>query len=118
MSENLSRSFGIEDGQRKAYVYISSMLHQEGYSLSAFPNMLQIIEIKNIPDDRTVWSAQPETLSNCEKLNVNQLEVVDIILNSVENEGNNSNCGCIDGPGGSGKTFIHTTLCHLLKTKN
>ncbi|XP_044591981.1 ATP-dependent DNA helicase pif1-like [Cotesia glomerata] len=28
-----------------------------------------------------------------------------------------SNCIYIDGPGGSGKTFIYTTLCHLLKSQ-
>ena len=30
-----------------------------------------------------------------------------------DNEHNNHNCFYIDGPGGSGKTFIYTTLCHI-----
>ena len=33
-----------------------------------------------------------------------------------DNEHNNHNCSYIDGPGGSRKTFIYTTLYHILKS--
>ena len=46
------------------------------------------------------------------RLNKPRNEIVDIVLNAVmhDNEPNNYNRFYIDGPGGSGKTFIYTTL--------
>ncbi|XP_057332073.1 uncharacterized protein LOC130671941 [Microplitis mediator] len=52
---------------------------------------------------------QDESQSYYSKLNVDQKEVVDFILNSVENGTlDNPHCVYIDGPGGSGKTLIYT----------
>ncbi|XP_044578963.1 uncharacterized protein LOC123261436 [Cotesia glomerata] len=45
MSEDYKRRFGAEEGEKKAYIYINSMLNREGQSLSTFPNMIQINEI-------------------------------------------------------------------------
>ena len=51
-------------------------------------------------------------------LNEKQKEVFDLILNaSINNNDNlNSTCFYIDGPGGSGKTFIYTTLYYMLRS--
>ena len=56
--------------------------------------------------------------SQYRSLNTQQTGIVYIVLNAVmhNNEHNNYNCFYIDGPGGCGKTFIYTTLCHLLKS--
>ena len=50
-------------------------------------------------------------------LNRDQREIVDKILR-VSNviDYNSSRCFYIDGPGGSGKTFVYTTLYNLLKS--
>ena len=52
-------------------------------------------------------------------LNRDQKEIVDKILN-VSNviDYNSSRCFYIDGPDGSGKTFVYTTLYNLLKSQN
>ncbi|XP_044588723.1 ATP-dependent DNA helicase PIF1-like [Cotesia glomerata] len=90
MSEDYNRRFGVEEGEKKAYVFINSMLNREGYSLSDFPSMIQISEI-----DEALLSSEslqtnnlddPQTYYN--KLNVRQKEVVDYILNSI-NENKN-----------------------------
>ena len=44
-------------------------------------------------------------------LNEEQKLIVDEVLGSVGNP--NGQCYFIDGPGGSGKTFVHTTIYHL-----
>ena len=53
------------------------------------------------------------------KLNFDQKEIVDIIL-QVSNiiDYNGFKCFYIDGPGGSGKTFVYRTLYNLLKSQN
>lgn len=56
-----------------------------------------------------------------EILNQKQKEIVDLIDNTVNNHNtisNGINCFYIDGPGGSGKTFIYTTLYHMLRSEN
>jgi len=52
------------------------------------------------------------------QLNDEQREIVDFILNRLDNNTRNNYCFYIDGPGGSGKTFIYTTIYHLVKIKN
>ena len=53
------------------------------------------------------------------KLNEKQLGIAQKILNKALNvnsiEIENSNCFFIDGPGGSGKTFLYQTLWYILK---
>ncbi|XP_057339407.1 uncharacterized protein LOC130676918 [Microplitis mediator] len=91
MSEDVSRRLGLEEGQKRAYVYINSILQREGHSLSVYPGMPQI----------------------------NDIEISNFIINAIEcNTCDIPNCVYIDGPGGSGKTFVYTTLCQILKNKN
>jgi len=52
------------------------------------------------------------------QLNDKQKEIVDLVLNRSDTNNHNSNCIYIDGPGGSGKTFIYTTIYHLAKIQN
>ena len=52
-----------------------------------------------------------------EQLNNEQKKFVDTILEATTNTSANNNCFYIDGPGGSGKTFVYTTLYYLLKGK-
>ncbi|XP_044583970.1 uncharacterized protein LOC123264615 [Cotesia glomerata] len=85
-----NRRFGVKEGEKKAYVFINSMLNRERYSLSDFPSMIQISEI-----DEALLSGEslqtnnlddPQTYDN--KLNVRQKKIVDYILNSI-NENKN-----------------------------
>ncbi|XP_057322519.1 uncharacterized protein LOC130665907 [Microplitis mediator] len=120
MSEDFCRLLSAEDGQNKAYVYINTMLHRESYSLSAYPSMRQINEIEDLIDAESLQIPTfDEPQSYYCKLNVNQKEVVDFVLNLVNNKkSDDPHCVYIDGPGGSGKTFIYTTLCHIMRNMN
>jgi len=53
-----------------------------------------------------------------EQLNDKQKEIVDLVLNRLDTNNHNSNCIYIDGSGGSGKTFIYTTIYYLVKIQN
>ncbi|XP_044585994.1 uncharacterized protein LOC123266031 [Cotesia glomerata] len=122
MSEDYSRNLGIEKGEKKAYIYINSMLNREGYSLSAFPDMPQIneIDIEIINQELLQNHSQGSSQSYYNQLNIQQKEVVDHVMTLINDESLNTypNCIYIDGPGGSGKTFIYKTLCHILKDQN
>lgn len=48
-------------------------------------------------------------------LNKEQRNAVDAILKSVKDGPNKPRCFFIDGPGGSGKTYVYITLYYLLK---
>lgn len=56
-------------------------------------------------------------VNNYDKLNEKQKEVVDLIYDVVFNNlvDGTSSYFFIDGPGGLGKTFIYTTLYHILR---
>lgn len=47
-----------------------------------------------------------------------QIEIVNKILNSCNNEQSAQTCYFIDGPGGTGKTFVYKTLYYILSARN
>nr|CAH7764830.1 unnamed protein product [Callosobruchus chinensis] len=52
-----------------------------------------------------------------QKLNTEQKYVVDTILNAVNNP-TERKLFYLDGPGGTGKTFVFTTILHILRSEN
>ncbi|XP_008557719.1 uncharacterized protein LOC103578405 [Microplitis demolitor] len=123
MSQDFSNQFEINTAYKKAYVQINTMLIAEGSSLSQFPSMKQITETDN--DDFNFTSipiTQHKTLGKeyYSKLNEDQKIIVDTIKHSVctINGDDIPTCFYIDGPVGSGNTFIYTTLYHILKGEN
>lgn len=50
------------------------------------------------------------------QLNAEQKEIVDIVLKSCEDVNNaDLKCFYVDGPGGTGKTFVYNTIYNLLR---
>jgi len=86
---------------------INAMLCVEGKSFANFPQMEQLIE-----------NEEDNYMTLYKQLNVKQKEIVDLVLNRLDNNNHNSNCFYIDDPGGSGKTFMYTTIYHLAKICN
>ncbi|XP_044591985.1 uncharacterized protein LOC123270113 [Cotesia glomerata] len=119
MSEDFYSHFGVNDGNQRAYRFINFMLNKEGVSLSNFPKMPQIDETEDILDDfHTQNVSNDESGAYYRKLNLKQKEIVDFVMQAINDESDHqSNCIYIDGPGGSGKTFIYTTSWHLLKSQ-
>lgn len=117
MSEDFTRNFGLSQSIRKAYLRIGSMLYAEGFSFKDFEiDLVEIIVFNN--EDTVSDNVNEIGLQQYEKLNEKQKEVVDAVLNLANHRDLNLNqdyCFYIDGPGGSGKTFVYTTLWYLLR---
>ncbi|KAB0792783.1 hypothetical protein PPYR_00660 [Photinus pyralis] len=123
MSQDYERRYGSIEGQQKAYIQISSMLSAEGYNISMYPSMQQVNDTEYADDVSNDEQAIEAASRQYEHLNEKQKQIVDIILDQCDDDINESivsepPCFYIDGPGGSGKTYVYTTLYSLLKKKN
>lgn len=121
MFEDFRRSSSTSQSYSKAYREIHSLLTDNGYSLDNFPMMPPLAEFEIIVDGITneMSNQYHEDIGRAQynKLNTKQKGIVNIILNAISDERPLTSCFYIDGPGGSGKTFVYTTLYHLLKSK-
>ena len=117
-SQNFARHMEMPQAHRKAYIQVNTMLLSEGSCLNKFPSMRQITKIETMNDDMLPRDRGERGKLQYRSLNRQPKEIVDILLKASmhDNEHNNHNCFYIDGPGGSGKTFIYTTLCRILKS--
>ena len=92
----------------------------KGNDIANVPSMPQLVVIDHIEDSNELHGNLAD-MGNRQytMLNRDQNEIVDKIL-SVSNviDYNSSRCFYIDGPGGSGKMFVYTTLYNLLKSHN
>jgi len=86
----------------------------EGSNITNFPEMEQEIKEQKIDNKEQIEEDISTGMRQYEQLNIEQKEIVDTILTAITNN-NNVNCFYIDG--GSGKTFIYTTLYYLLKNR-
>ncbi|KYN16225.1 DNA repair and recombination protein pif1, mitochondrial [Trachymyrmex cornetzi] len=118
MSEDYILHFGLLEGQRKAYIQINTILYAEGKSFADFPQMEQLIENNEESDYITLEEDMEIGNKQYEQLNNKQKEIVNFILNKLDTNDHSSNCIYIDGPGGSGKTFIYMTIYYLVKIRN
>ncbi|UYV73502.1 hypothetical protein LAZ67_10003841 [Cordylochernes scorpioides] len=69
----------------------------------------EIIMEYNQEEERILGNAY---ISN---LNSQQKKIFDIVINSVENNAENQRLFCVDGPAGTGKTFLFQTLMCFLR---
>ena len=96
------------------------MLINEGHSIADFPVMPQVVA-NNYDESCDEINLNFANIANEQynQLNFDQKEIVDIILqvsNIIDYSG--LKCFYIDGPAGSGKTFVYRTLYNLLKSQN
>ncbi|XP_011872670.1 PREDICTED: uncharacterized protein LOC105564699, partial [Vollenhovia emeryi] len=117
MSEHYIRRYGSALGIKKVYNYIVNVLQMEGSNIANFPEMEQISETQEINDEEQIQEDTTIGMRQYGQLNIEQKVIVDTILLATASNNSNDSCFYIDGPGGSGKTFIYTTLYYLLKSK-
>lgn len=112
---------------QKALIDISRKLMTYGKSVQDYPELPQIDpsvfnqrnEERRALFDQEVTRYNLETLASEvqtyeERMNADQLEIYNTVLNSVHNPGPDTpTCFFIDGPGGTGKTFLY----HAILTK-
>ncbi|TKR59316.1 hypothetical protein L596_029006 [Steinernema carpocapsae] len=110
-----NEELGIEAG----YADLERRLNQNGKSLSSFGMALPRRSLEEITGDSEVINEAEERRLGEEMsalLNSEQKSVVDEILEQLESgDASQARCHFIDGPGGSGKTFIYRTLIHILR---
>uniref|UniRef100_A0ABD2WRH7 ATP-dependent DNA helicase n=1 Tax=Trichogramma kaykai TaxID=54128 RepID=A0ABD2WRH7_9HYME len=119
MSEDFALTNDIEMSKQIAYAHINELLINEGYSISNFPSMEQRIEIEyaGINNNISLAEMAESGQNQYTQLSEEQKKIVDTIIDSTQSNYDGNNCFYINGPGGSGKTFIYTTIYKLLTSK-
>ncbi|TKR89117.1 hypothetical protein L596_013265 [Steinernema carpocapsae] len=119
MADDFVHRLGDEElGLEMSYADIERRLQQLGKTVTSFglPALLRSYE-ELMSNADIVDQAEERRLGN-EKyamLNAEQKAVVDTVLAQLDNTGAENRCHFIDGPGGSGKTFVYNTLIHILR---
>ena len=123
MLQDFKINCNLDEAIRKAYLQIKTFLSNERSDIKNFQTGLQLTEIDITINDRNnddiLLQEHEETAKiQYQKLNQKQKEIIDKVFNIVlKNERMlPTSCFYIDGPGGSEKTFIYSTLYHLLKS--
>ena len=120
LSEDFLRLYGDHTrAYNVAYSNICESLIAKGNDVANFPSMPQLVVNNHIEDSNELHGNFAD-MGNRQYiiLNRDQKEIVDKILGVLNViDYNSSRCFYIDGPGGSGKTFVYTTLYNLLKSK-
>ena len=100
---------------------LESKLHIHGKSLSDYPGMPCPPEENNSPihNEQQFCLAEQQQLAekNVMMLNTDQLKVFETILDSIRTNIKQT-LFFVDGPGGSGKTFLYNTLLAHVRSKN
>ena len=83
-------------------------------------NMDNIDNYENEPNAEILNMDENSSLRNqmFRMLKGRQSEVVTAIINACNNQQTRSRCFFIDGPGGTGKTFVYKTLYYILTGRN
>ncbi|XP_058790186.1 uncharacterized protein LOC131663673 [Phymastichus coffea] len=133
MSEDFSRHHEESISHRLAYSYINTLLNNEGRSLADFPTMDQTVDIEflipdqsneNNPSNVNRTDISLEQMANIGQqryntLNPQQKEIVDIVFEAAHNlHYTGPRCIYMDGPGGSGKTYVYETIYYKLTSEN
>ncbi|CAF3956101.1 unnamed protein product [Rotaria magnacalcarata] len=110
------RHFDAETAEAMVFYDIEAMLAEQGRSFSDFgipiPSVFCPLQSKNINKEEELRFGQKmyETLNEAQRL------AVDKILGTHHGRSATTvSCFFIDGPGGTGKTYLYNTLCHLFK---
>uniref|UniRef100_A0AC35FFM5 ATP-dependent DNA helicase n=1 Tax=Panagrolaimus sp. PS1159 TaxID=55785 RepID=A0AC35FFM5_9BILA len=121
MAEDFALQYPQDIAIKKAYREICRLLENEDSDITKFPTMPQDLAFDDDYDiydpiyDETIGD-QMRAIANPEQENV-----IDKVLKVACDEKNPlevvKKCFYIDGPGGSGKTYVYKTLWHLLRSK-
>jgi hypothetical protein len=109
--------------ENECLLEIQHLLEYHGKSLSDFVGMpipkndscmnVSRIILEEISQNTDLLSKKAEV--NTSKMNCEQKNIFDIVVNAIENSINK--VFFIDGPGGTGKTFIYNTLLAYVRSK-
>eukprot|EP00794_Sanderia_malayensis_P017120 gene17120-biopygen14739 len=97
---------------------IQTSLQIHGKSLNDFPEMPQLLTNYAQPlqpaDEINIEQEREQGQQMFEQLNSEQLQIHNTIVQAIEKQ-SPDNCFFLDGPAGTGKTFLYNTLVHNLQ---
>eukprot|EP00794_Sanderia_malayensis_P017148 gene17148-biopygen14755 len=98
---------------------IDNALHVHGHSMNNYPDLPDLPTNFFIPtpdaDQIDIFTEQQQGLEMLTNLNPEQLEIHTKVIEAVQNQ-SEQNCYFVDGPAGTGKTFLYNTLVHSLQS--
>nr|XP_016471553.1 PREDICTED: uncharacterized protein LOC107793670 isoform X1 [Nicotiana tabacum]XP_016471558.1 PREDICTED: uncharacterized protein LOC107793670 isoform X1 [Nicotiana tabacum]XP_016471563.1 PREDICTED: uncharacterized protein LOC107793670 isoform X1 [Nicotiana tabacum]XP_016471572.1 PREDICTED: uncharacterized protein LOC107793670 isoform X1 [Nicotiana tabacum]XP_016471583.1 PREDICTED: uncharacterized protein LOC107793670 isoform X1 [Nicotiana tabacum]XP_016471591.1 PREDICTED: uncharacterized pro len=122
MSEDykLLQTIEIKEIRYQVLNHINDILHSMGHNVNEYQLIPQTIrtsaaakEAKEIHFERTITVSEDEVQLH-KRLNKNQLTAYDVIINRVFS--NKAGAFFIDGPGGTGKTFLYRALLATVRS--
>lgn len=116
------RQIFIDDDMRnkKGLIELEKLLYQHGKSLNDFPTMPQLDFSVDFFDEAEVYDFEVEfeTFNSYYKqMNEEQKKVVDFVIHTLNDVEGVHSPVFIDGPGGTGKTFVFMALYHYCRAK-
>ncbi|XP_044005514.1 uncharacterized protein LOC122850427 [Aphidius gifuensis] len=122
MSDDFKKKYSLSQSYTKLYHEIVKLLEKEKSNISKFATMPSLIEfesLENLNNEEIVLQNHSEIgLNQYKTLNIKQKIIVDEIMDKALScrKDNLNSCFYIDGPGGSGKTYVYSTIYHLLRS--
>ncbi|CAF4186948.1 unnamed protein product [Rotaria magnacalcarata] len=116
MPDNFMRHFDAKTTEAMVFYDIEAMLAEQGRSFSDFgipiPSVFCPLQSKSINKEEELRFGQKmyETLNEAQCL-----EVAKILGAYHRRSATTASCFFIDGAGGTGKTYLYNTLCHLFR---
>ena len=115
LSEDFAQRLSSDEAERHALHDIECVLKNHSMSLANFqlpdPGPLNI----NVNSDFDINTESVQAATLIPTLNVRQRAAFDAIMNAIDNPDEISRCFYLDGPGGSGKTYLYNTLMAFLR---
>ncbi|XP_055845576.1 uncharacterized protein LOC129915415 [Episyrphus balteatus] len=114
LTEDFSKKYNAESSTNRALGELELIFRQHGRTLEQFglPTPTQRVE-QEAEDTYNIVEESAVGQLSYDKLNVEQREIVDEIL--IDLQSGKGHSYFIDGPGGTGKTFLYRTLCSILR---
>lgn len=116
LSEDFLRHHQQADSYNLALQELEAIFKQHGRTCEQFQLPKPVVVQQPHQDNFNVQEQQQLGNDAYNKLNDEQKRIVDQVLYAVRNKTHES--FFVDGPGGSGKTFLYTTLCQILRGEN
>ena len=119
MAEDYARNYDSIQSEKMAYDHIQQLLQEQSYHDFHVSEMDTMEPIVNNTDVTAPEQYLQKSLDQYSRMNNTQKQIADAILAVLDNNNvNDGKCFFMDGPGGSGKTFIYETLYYLIKGRN
>jgi hypothetical protein len=116
LMEDYSNRFDFETSINKALKNIEDTLILHGKKCTDFDLPAPVLTANEeivYPFDADEERSAGEI--NISKLHIEQMSAFNKIINAIDNEECDQRCFFLDGPGGSGKTFLYNTLMNVIR---